>query len=202
MGYPMTNPYGDVELDAAGMRALAHPVRIQILFRLQSEPATATMLSKTVGASPSVTSWHLRHLAQFGLVVDAPELGRGRERWWRAAGTGFRYEVTDEASRLAAISLQSALDQVRGDVVGDWRREVEPLLDADWRAEASSHDTTVTVTLSELREINRAVEALLAPYVTREERPPDARPVQMVRHVMPSADSDSARDGHDRPAPT
>lgn len=184
----MANPYGDIELDAAAMRALAHPVRIQILFELRSEPATATRLSKTVGASPSVTSWHLRHLAQFGLVVDAPELGHGRERWWRAAGTGFRYEVTDEASRLAAISLQSVLDQVNGDVVGDWRRDVVPRLAADWAAEASTHDTTVQLTLDELSEINRAVEGLLAPYVTREDHPDDARAVRIVRHVMPTAD--------------
>ena len=81
----MTNPYGDVELDAAGMRALAHPVRVRILFELRSAPATATMLSDKVGASPSVTSWHLRHLAEHGLVEDAPELGRGL-----ASATGGR----------------------------------------------------------------------------------------------------------------
>ena len=33
----MANPYGDVELDARGMRALAHPVRLAILTRLQSD---------------------------------------------------------------------------------------------------------------------------------------------------------------------
>ena len=49
----MANPYGDVELDARGMRALAHPVRLAILARLQSDGAsTATRLSETVGASP------------------------------------------------------------------------------------------------------------------------------------------------------
>ena len=46
------------------MRALAHPVRLAILSRLQRHgPATATELSEHVDASPSVTSWHLRHLA-------------------------------------------------------------------------------------------------------------------------------------------
>jgi DNA-binding transcriptional ArsR family regulator len=184
----MANPYGDVELDAAGMRALAHPVRVRILFELQSAPATATKLSDKVGASPSVTSWHLRHLAGHGLVVDVPELGRGRERWWRSAGTGFRYAVTDEVSRLAALSLQSVLDQVSGDVVGDWRRDVEPKLDPDWRAQASSHDTTVSLTIAELEAVNRAVEDLLAPYVRRGDRPDDARSVRIVRHVMPAAE--------------
>ena len=46
----MANPYGDVELDARGMRALAHPVRLAILTRLQADgPSTATRLSETVG---------------------------------------------------------------------------------------------------------------------------------------------------------
>jgi hypothetical protein len=68
----LTNPYGDFELtDPQAMRALAHPVRLAILDRLQRHgPATATQLSPHVGATPSVTSWHLRHLATFGLVED------------------------------------------------------------------------------------------------------------------------------------
>jgi DNA-binding transcriptional ArsR family regulator len=184
----MTNPYGDVELDAAGMRALAHPVRVRILFELRSAPATATMLSEKVGASPSVTSWHLRHLAEHGLVEDAPELGRGRERYWRQVGSGFRYAVTDESSYATAAALQSALDEVTGDVVEHWRREVAPSLPPEWVAHSGSQDTTVRITTEELAAINEALEGLLAPYVTRTDPPADARPVRMLRHVLPAAD--------------
>jgi DNA-binding transcriptional ArsR family regulator len=69
----LTNPLGDFEItDPQAMRALAHPVRLAILVRLQRHgPATATQLSSFVDASPSVTSWHLRHLSSFGLVEDA-----------------------------------------------------------------------------------------------------------------------------------
>ena len=184
----MTNPYGDVELDAAGMRALAHPVRVRILFELRSAPATATMLSEKVGASPSVTSWHLRHLAEHGLVEDAPELGRGRERFWRQVGTGFRYAVTDESSFAAAQALQSALDDATGDVVAHWRREVGPALPGEWLAQSGTQDTTVRVTPEELAGINRTLESLLAPYVRRSVPPTGARSVRMVRHVMPAAE--------------
>ena len=49
----MANPYGDIELDARGMRALAHPVRVRLLTELQRHgPSTATLLSPTVGATP------------------------------------------------------------------------------------------------------------------------------------------------------
>ena len=184
----MTNPYGDVELDAAGMRALAHPVRVRILFELRSAPATATMLSEKVGASPSVSSWHLRHLAEHGLVEDAPELGRGRERFWRQVGTGFRYAVTDESSFAAAEALQSALDDVSGDVVAQWRHEVAPTLPREWLARSGTQDTTVRLTPEELAEVNRALEGLLAPYIRRAIPPAGARSVRMVRHVMPAAE--------------
>ena len=184
----MTNPYGDVELDAAGMRALAHPVRVRILFELRSAPATATMLSDKVGASPSVTSWHLRHLAEHGLVEDAPDLGRGRERYWRQVGTGFRYAVTDESSFAAAEALQTALDDVSGDVVAQWRREIAPTLPQPWLVHSGTQDTTVRVTAEELAGINQALEGLLAPYVRRADPPAGARAVRMVRHVLPGAD--------------
>ena len=184
----MANPYGDVELDAAGMRALAHPVRLRILLELRSEPATATLLSSKVGASPSVTSWHLRHLAGHGLIAEAPELGHGRERWWRAVGNGFRYAVTDEVSRMAANTLQAALSDVQGDVVAVWRQETEPRLEPAWRAVAGAADTTVTVTVEELAEINAAVEQILAPYVARRTSASNTRPVRILHHVMPAAD--------------
>src|SRR5690242_4511470 len=123
----MANRYGDIELDAHGMRALAHPVRLAILTRLQQTgPQTATRLSEHVGASPSVTSWHLRHLAKHGLVRDADTLGNGRERWWEAAARGFRVVVSDEAGRRASQALRDALDESEGDQVGEWRRDVEP----------------------------------------------------------------------------
>ena len=76
----MANPYGDVELDARGMRALAHPVRLALLTQLQQGgPSTATRLAPVVGASPSVASWHLRHLAEHGLVRDATDEESVRE---------------------------------------------------------------------------------------------------------------------------
>ena len=75
-----------LEHHAEQLGALGHPVRLAILLRLQQHgPSTATALSPQVGASPSVTSWHLRHLGKHGLVHDAPQQGSGRERWWRAA---------------------------------------------------------------------------------------------------------------------
>jgi DNA-binding transcriptional ArsR family regulator len=194
----MTNPYGDVELDARGMRALAHPVRLAILTRLQQEgPSTATGLSEDVGATPSVTSWHLRHLAKHGLVRDVEQRGNGRERWWEAASRGFRVVLEDEAGRRAARALRDALDASEGDPVGAWRRDVEPRLDLAWLSLSGLADTTILVTREELERVEAAMEELLAPYVLRKDAPADevpegARMVRIRRHVLPAAE---AQDG-------
>ena len=187
----MSNPYGDIELTTRGMRALAHPVRLAILSRLQNAgPSTATALAPLVGATPSVTSWHLRHLAQHGLVRDAEVPSDGRQRWWEAAGTGFRFAPGDDADPEAASLLSRTLMEQAVDLPRRWSREVEPRLEVQWRRSAGLSNTTIAVTADELAEVEAAIEELLAPYVLRKaaaEPSPDCRRVRMLRYVLPDA---------------
>lgn len=184
------NVYGDVELDARGMRALAHPTRLAILHQLQAQgPNTATGLSGPIGVSPSVASWHLRHLAEHGLVEDSPHEGHGRQRWWRAV-VGFRFAAVDEDSADAARSLVGLIEQVEGDIVGRWRAEVEPHLDTAWRRLSGRTNTTIRVTGAELEQIEASIEQLLSPFVLRKGLPPrdwpvDTRMVRILKHTLP-----------------
>src|SRR4051795_13368231 len=77
--------------DPTMMRALAHPARIEIVEHLGSSGAvvTATECAGLVGLSPSATSYHLRELAKYGLVEQAPSRGDARERVWRSTNSGF-----------------------------------------------------------------------------------------------------------------
>ena len=192
----MANAYGDVELTPRGMRALAHPVRVAILSHLQWHgPSTATALAPLVGATPSVTSWHLRHLAEHGLVTDADVESDGRQRWWQAAGRGFRFVPTaDDAGRDAASLLERVLfDQAAG-LPGLWASEVEPLLEDEWRQSAGLSNTSFLATADEVSEIESAIEHLLAPYVLRKGDSvtvPGARVVRMLRYVLPEAPQDT-----------
>lgn len=181
------NRLGDVELDARGMRALAHPVRLALLKLLrEGGPSTATRLAPLVGSSPSVASWHLRHLAEHGLVEDAPHEGGGRSRWWRAAGQGFRFEV-DPNDPDAANDLHDALEAVEGDLVRDWARATRPNLEPEWLAVATRRNTGLVVTPDELRELDDRIEQLLAPLANREPHnaPAGARRVRMLIQVLP-----------------
>ncbi|MGW1155532.1 ArsR/SmtB family transcription factor [Streptomyces rubiginosohelvolus] len=80
-------------VDARTLRAIAHPLRIRLLNALREfGPATASKLGERLGESSGATSYHLRQLAESGLVEDAPELGKGRERWWRAIHDGSTFD--------------------------------------------------------------------------------------------------------------
>jgi hypothetical protein len=150
-------------------------------------------LSEHVGASPSVTSWHLRHLAEFGLVVDVPPPSGTdrRQRWWDAAARGFRYEMPDtpegtEAGRLLRTEM---MNQVL-EAAQQWLVETEPNLDPGWSRLAGSANTLLMLTLAEAEAIENAIEELLAPYVQRRDAgdvPDDARPVRHLRISLPEA---------------
>jgi DNA-binding transcriptional ArsR family regulator len=77
--------------DPAGLKALAHPVRLRMLGLLRTDgPATATTLAARLGLNTGATSYHLRQLAQHGFITDDEGRGNGRERWWRASHTSTR----------------------------------------------------------------------------------------------------------------
>jgi DNA-binding transcriptional ArsR family regulator len=201
----LTNPFEDVELsEPQAMRALAHPVRLAILGQLQrSGPSTATRLAPHVGATPSVVSWHLRHLASFGLVRDAAGEGDGRERWWEAVGRGFRFLPPDDPADVERETAYRALtDQMFARSAAQARRWLdadEPRLPRRWRRLGGHANTRITVSAAELEGLEQAIEALLAPYVLRdpEDAPRGARTVRLLRFVMPEAaerDRGSARE--------
>lgn len=73
------------ELTTAQLRVLSHPTRLAFLRRLRSGgPATARVLGREFEMDSGAASYHLRRLAQGGLIVEDTELGTRRERWWRA----------------------------------------------------------------------------------------------------------------------
>lgn len=186
------NRFGDLEIsDPKAMRALAHPVRLAILERLQRHgPATASGLSPHVGATPSVTSWHLRHLAGFGLVRDAEGGTDRRERRWAAVARGFRFEAPeDEEGRSAARGLSGELIARAADLPLRWLTETEPELEPEWTRLAGANNTRIVVTADELAALQDAFEELIAPYVVREpdRRPPDGRGVRLLMYALPES---------------
>jgi Helix-turn-helix domain len=58
------DPSSDLMLTPRRLRGLAHPIRVRLLYLLETDgPATATQLGRRIGQSSGVTSYHLRMLA-------------------------------------------------------------------------------------------------------------------------------------------
>src|SRR3954468_7861957 len=97
-------------MDAAQLRALAHPLRLQLLEVLHSEgPATATQLGRKLGESSGATSYHLRALHRVGMVEEA-EQKNGRERWWKRSEERFAIpnSIPPDASESERTELMAA----------------------------------------------------------------------------------------------
>ena len=69
------------------LRALAHPVRNRILDEIEALGAVrAADVARELGIPANQASFHLRQLAKYGLVEQAPEQARDRrDRVWRAS---------------------------------------------------------------------------------------------------------------------
>ncbi len=131
-----SSPRQPIDLDARGLRALAHPQRLRILDLLEADgPATATSLADRLGVKTGVTSWHLLKLAEHGLVEEIVDRGNKRERWWKPTESGWGInhgefsgdEALAEASArllstVLAQQLSRALQFLNEDWSQEWRR--------------------------------------------------------------------------------
>lgn len=123
------------QLDARRLRALAHPLRVQILDLLQLDgAATATGLADRLGVRTGTTSWHLLKLAEHGLVEEDRDRGNRRDKWWQATQPSWSINNADfvddaELADASEIVLSQVLSQhhlratqfVQGAWSAEWR---------------------------------------------------------------------------------
>lgn len=180
--------------DPDAMRALGHPGRLAIFLRLSLDgPATATQCAEVAGLSPSACSYHLRALARWGFVEEAPGCTDGRERRWRATtrGVSLRRDASQTPSpdpeRAAAerVLLDQALQTASRAVTDylDHQADHEP----DWCGAALVMGMALHLTRDELTELSERMQELLAPYERADpaDRPPDARRVLWSIQAVP-----------------
>ncbi|WP_262283364.1 winged helix-turn-helix domain-containing protein [Micromonospora sp. MA102] len=177
--------------DPQVMRALAHPARMAIMEHLSTVEggATATECAEIAGLSPSATSYHLRELAKFGLIEEAPSRGDARERVWQAFSPSYYVESGQDAdsearaAELALVDAHLARDSQRA---RDWIRRA-PDEPSDWYRAAWFSDSLLQVTAEELAELNQAIQALLDPYRRRlrKEPPEGSRTVAVQYRALP-----------------
>ncbi|MFG1996507.1 ArsR/SmtB family transcription factor [Actinoplanes sp. NPDC048988] len=119
---------------------------------------TATEDAELVGLSPSATSYHLRELAKYKLVEQAPSRGDGRERVWRSTGTGLRIDTegADPAALSAALALVDVFLQRGVRRAREWveRQPDEP---EPWRDAGGMTSLELLLTADELRSLTATI---------------------------------------------
>jgi DNA-binding transcriptional ArsR family regulator len=179
-------------LDARSLRGLAHPLRIRMLATLRHDgPATASQLAERLGESSGSTSYHLRQLAAHGFVEDAPEHGKGRERWWKASHEGTRFDDSlvydeDPATRGAADLFMHEIATIHTQEMST------ALADAhnwslDWRRGTDLSDFTLRLTAEQSCDLIQKMHDLINSY---RDLPPaeDTRTVRLHTHAFPRTD--------------
>ena|SRR5690554_481510 len=187
------DPELDLVLDARSMRALAHPVRIRILGLLRADgPQTSTTLAKTLGLNSGATSYHLRQLAEQGLIQEATDLGSGRERWWRTPSRQTflnRTLLKGEDDTEAAMAYMRAAGLFYGEHL---MRAIEhaAVRQDEWRRVTSFSDFLFLLTHDEASRLVDELHAVLDRYrplhrQSTEPTPTGARVFEIQLHAYP-----------------
>jgi DNA-binding transcriptional ArsR family regulator len=158
-------------MTAAELRALAHPLRVQLVQLLHAEgPATASQLARRLGESSGATSYHLRALYRAGMVEEA-EQRNARERWWQRTPERVRVpnSMPPDASGAERAELQAAHSQLESifverdeEALGRWS-EIRYDLPLEWQDSQWIGNFRLWGTASEIRQLVEAVLELTQP---------------------------------------
>src|SRR4051794_27853732 len=168
------------------LRAIAHPVRNRILGELSAAGhLRAADVADVLGIPANQASFHLRQLAKYGLVEQAPELARdGRDRVWRPVhehgltleltemekGPGGRSAVAVWRGQAAAVA-KAAIDRAYATRKS---REHHVMISDDW----------IRLTKAEAKELSEELMALQARWQDRSQEVADDGQDRRTYHVM------------------
>lgn len=173
------DPDKDLVLDTSTMKALSHPLRVQMIGILRRlGPATATTLAQHLGINTGATSYHLRQLAAYGMIVEDEAHGNARDRWWKAAYR-MTYLDTGDFSGEETGAYLATIAEVHA---AELRRAAQemPLLPDEWRDVGTMDDYWLLLTPEETGAMLGELYGVLARYRSHEddsEAPKTARRV-------------------------
>ncbi|WP_406324998.1 helix-turn-helix domain-containing protein [Streptomyces sp. NBC_01617] len=188
-----------VVLDAKGLRALAHPVRVQLVGLLRKYgPSTATRLAERLGVNSGTASYHLRQLGAAGFVQEDTERGNARERWWRSVHQRTWFNdpnLTDREPEAALAYLQSvaATYSLR---TQQTLNELQTMPRA-WRDNFDMSNWVLLLTPEETAALNQELRDVIARYRSdtpeaAASAPEGAERVGVITHVLPELDAPTA----------
>ncbi|TGB14051.1 helix-turn-helix domain-containing protein [Streptomyces sp. MZ04] len=158
--------------DLGTLKAFGHPLRLKIYGTLRvAGPATASHLAAQVDEAVSLVSYHLRKLAEHGLIEEAEVQSEdARERWWQAAQDTVSFRHEDFKDTPEGVAAHSAVIR---QMIAFRREQYETYLDqqaawgAEWRKAADQSDFLARLNPAELARLNTEIHALVKTYEER-----------------------------------
>lgn len=181
-----------VRPDLRQLKALTHPARLTMLGRLRADgPATASSLALQLGLNSGATSYHLRQLAEAGLIEEDSARGNKRDRWWKAT-----HESTEtEPSAVDDIEERAVLGAYHAIVAHQAARQIEEAaaeideLPKEWADLVGASDYHVYLTPEQLRHVKNAVHDVLQEVAETsrdpQQAPDGAAPIVFQFHTFP-----------------
>ncbi|RNI21147.1 ArsR/SmtB family transcription factor [Flexivirga caeni] len=183
---------GRVRPDLDQLKALSHQVRLTMLGKLRTEgPATASSLAAQLGLNSGATSYHLRQLADCGLIVEDSERGNKRDRWWKAAHESTLTDPAeiDGAEERAVLGAYHAVVAHQAALQIEQAAAEVPELPREWADLVGASDYNVYLTPEQVTRVKDAVYAVLAEIAETardpESAPAGAAPVVFQFHTFP-----------------
>jgi DNA-binding transcriptional ArsR family regulator len=171
-----------VKLDSRQIRTLAHPLRSRLLAALRVDgPATATTLAQKLDTNTGATSYHLRQLAEVGLVAEEADRGTARQRWWRAVHEASSWQSTDFDDDPDASAASDWIQRNQLRLLGEQAERwivAQHDYPAAWRATAGVSDAMLTLSPHRLRLLDDELMQVIERH--RREAPPDEPDAEQV----------------------
>lgn len=175
--------------DPRVLRALAHPVRGRIIDEIEaSGPVRAADIARALDIPANRASFHLRQLAKYGLVEEAPDAARDkRDRVWRT--TAERGYTVDLAELERAPGGKAAVRAFRDNKQAWCHHVVDRAFSTAHRKGSgvfSTSDSTLKLTDDEARELQQELDALLESWAGRTRgRDPERRTYLLLELLQP-----------------
>jgi DNA-binding transcriptional ArsR family regulator len=185
----------DRVLDTGALRALAHPLRVQIYDILsQYGPQTASSLAEKLGESSGSTSYHLRALAKHDLIQECTDRGTGRERWWERPVGGVSFANAEAmktpAGRAATQIVMNEFFRNRQEQLMRFMDDGISDLDERWRSGTLISTASARLNPEQTKELSLKIMALIDDAVDRyrNQTGEDVRPVTIRADLFPLPD--------------
>jgi DNA-binding transcriptional ArsR family regulator len=176
--------------DPLALRALAHPIRLQLYALVGREGTlTAADAAKQLEISHALASHHLRQLAKYGYIEPA-EASDSRARPWRVTATSMEFPQVDPDARAPTDAIQRHAAEQAVAQLADWQQR-RTSDDAGWDELAGAGTSLLYLFPEELERVLTAWREIVMPWALErplghaEDRPVGTVPVSLTLVVAP-----------------